>query len=288
MIFNRGNRLGGKQPRRGGRLTGPSRAAQQGPGWTPVIAIGVSFLLVGIMVGFGWAADRQLRGGLLQQRSDAMQRPDWVALESVPAYVPRAFLTVVDPGFEEGAPVRARDADASVPRSLVRQVHLLNGFAGQARELIMAPVVEQRLTRRQLLETYINRIYLGQANGVPVHGVYYAAAEYMDKPASELTLSEAATLAAILLDPLIEDPAERAGAVGVRRNEVLRAMLRRGDITAAQYQSAVQEELAFQPGLADLPMSRRILTADDTTIVRLPPEYRQLLMPPAETPEEQQ
>lgn len=246
--------------------------------------IAACFLLVGIMVGFGWAADRQLRGGLLEQRTEAMQRPDWVPLESLPAYVPRAFLAVVDPGFEEGAPVRARDADASVPRALVREVHQLDGLSGKARELIMAPVAEQRLTRRQLLETYLNRIYLGQANGVPVYGVYYAAEEYMKKAPSELTLSDAATLAALLLQPRIDDPADRAGAVGVRRNEVLRAMFRRGDITAEQYQAAIREELAFQPGLAEQPMSRRILTADDTTIVRLPPEYRRLLIPPEENP----
>jgi membrane peptidoglycan carboxypeptidase len=235
----------------------------------------VGFLIIGAVAGFGWGMDRQLRGGLLEQREEAAQRPDWVEVETLQPYVARAFLAVVDPGFEEGAPVRQREEGQTIPRQLVRQIHLLgSGIGGEAKELVMAPVLEQRLNRRDMLELYLNRVYLGESNGYPIYGVHYAATEFFGKGARELTLGEAATLAGLLLDPMIERPADTPGAVGVRRNEVLRAMLRDELITPQQYQQAISEALAFQPGLADPPMTRRLLSAQDTAVIRLPPQYR--------------
>lgn len=252
-----------------------SRQPAAAPGTTPITVIVVGCLIVGAVAGFAWGMDRQLRGGLLAQRQAAVSRSDWVDLRSLPAHIPRAFLAVVDPSFEEGAPVRTRDESKTIPRELVRQIHLLgNGLAGEAHELVMAPVLEQRLPRTEMLELYLNRIPLGVAEGVEIYGIHYAALEYFDKPAQELTLSEAATLAALLLEPRIDRPAEMPGAVGVRRNEVLRALLRNGQITPEEYEVAVRERLAFQPGLADPPMTRRMPTAEDTAVIRLPPEYR--------------
>ena len=280
-MVKKGKRLGGKPPRRGGRLMPGSHRPEASPGAAPVVVVVVCCLILGTVAGFGWAMDRHLRGGLIEQRAEAAGREDWVELERLPPHVPRAFLTVIDQGFEEGAPVRRRDESRTIPRELVRQIHLLgNGLSGQARELAMAPVLEQRLNQRDLLELYLNRIYLGEANGYPVYGVYYAAAEYFEKDARELTLSEAATLAGLLLEPRIEAPADMPGAVGIRRNEVLRGLLRQGHITPEAFQLAVSERLAFQPGLSEPPMTRRILTAEDTAVIRLPPAYRP--QPPTE------
>lgn len=274
-------RLGGKAPRRGGRLSAGVARAEVSNSPPPIPAIVIACLVLGIVGGYAYSMDRQLRGGLLAQRAEAEARQDWVPLAELPAHVPRAFLTVIEPSFGEGAPVRTRDESKSVPRELIRQIHLLeDGLGSRARELAMTPVLERHLDQNDLLELYLNRIYLGEANGYPVYGVHYAAVEYFDKSAAELTVGEAATLAGLLLDPRIEDPAERPGAVGVRRNEVLRGLLRDGHIDAGQYQAAVQERLAFQPGLADAPMTRRILTAEDTATIRLPPEYRP--QPPTE------
>ncbi|HUE96472.1 MAG TPA: transglycosylase domain-containing protein [Longimicrobiaceae bacterium] len=232
-------------------------------------------LVIGVVAGCVWAIDRQLRGGLLAQRAEASQRPDWVALESLPAHVPGAFLTVVDPDFVERVPVRSRDDGKTIPRELVRQIHLLtDGLGGEARERVMAPVLEQRLGRRDVLEMYLNRVYVGQLHGYPIYGVHHAAVEYFGKESAQMTLSEAATLAALLLEPRIEQPAERSGAVGVRRNEVLRMMLQNGAISQEDYRAAIAERLAFQPGLTVQPMSRRILLGEDTAVIRLPPEYR--------------
>lgn len=286
-MVKRGKRLGGKPPRRGGRLTRGSRVPQRGPGTTPLVIVAIGCLVVGAVAGFAWAMDRELRGGLLEQRSEAAQRPDWVQVETLPPYIPRAFVMVVEPTFEEGTPVRTRDEEKTIPRELVRQIHMLtDDVGGEARERLMAPVLEQRLNRRQMLELYLNRIYLGESNGYPIYGLYYAAEEYFEKEPRELTLGEAATLAGLLLEPRIEQPAERPGAVGVRRNEVLRAMLRNDLITPEEYQQAISERLAFQPGLSEQPMSRRMMSEQDTAVIRLPPEYRP--QPPEEEEEENQ
>lgn len=273
--MKRGRALGGKAPRRGGRLTRQLREPTTGPEPSLIISLAVGCLLFGLTAGFGWGMDRQLRGGILEQRREAIARPDWVPLESMPPHLPRAFLSVVDPTYEAGGPVRARDEGKTIPRELVRQIHLLgNGLSGQARELFMAPIIEQRIGRARLLELYLNRVFLGESHEYPIHGVYYAATEYFDKEPSQLTLGETAALAGLLLEPRIVRPDDFAGAVGVRRNEVLRAMLRADHITSEQYQDAVMERLAFQPGVSEIPMSRIELTASDTAVIRLPQAYR--------------
>jgi penicillin-binding protein 1A len=204
-----------------------------------------------------------------------MARHDWVPLQALPAYVPQAFISVVDPTFDQGGAVRRRDEGNSIPRDLVRQIHLLgSGLGGEARELVMAPVLQQRVGNRDLLELYLNRVYLGLAQEFPVFGIFHAADEYFAKAPQELTLGEAATLAGLLLSPRLERPEERPGAVGARRNEVLRNMMVAGYITPQQYQEAIAERLAFQPGLADLPMTRWVPGPTDTLVIRLPEEYR--------------
>src|SRR5690606_32816471 len=109
-------------------------------------------------------------------------------------------------------PVRVRDQGKTIPRELVRQIHLLDdGISGEARGLFMAPILEQRISRADLLELYLNRVYLGESHDYPVYGIHYAAEEYFDKSASELTLGEAASLAGLLLEPRILRPEQFPG-----------------------------------------------------------------------------
>lgn len=237
-----------------------------------LLALTIGCLLVGTVAGFGWAMDRQLRGGVLDQRTEAMQRADWVPISRLPGYIPRTFVAVVDPSFEDGAPVRPRDASHTIPRELVRQIHLLgNGLGGQAKEMMMAPILEKRIPDEAVLELYLNRVYFGMAHDYPVYGIHYAAREYFGKEAAQLTLGETATLAGLLLEPRIERPEDMAGAVGARRNEVLTNLLRTGYITEADMKTAVAERLAFQPGITEVPMTRQVFAVTDTTVIQLPP-----------------
>ncbi len=273
MVLKTGKLLGGRPPKRGGKLTSPYRERPMLPvGGTQLLLLGaVVFLILGIVGGFVWGLDRQLRGGLLAQRLEAQQRPDWASLESIPPHVLEAFLIVVDPWAASGErpPFTARQTN--LPRDLVRQVHLLDGgLSDLARQLVLTPLAEQRLEARELVELYMNRVYLGTSDDYDVFGIYHAANEYFGKPYSELTLSEGATLAGLLLTPPLTRPEDQPGAAGARRNEVLRSLLAEGRISEEQFAQAIAEPLGFQPWPKELPVTRRLPSPADTMPIRVP------------------
>lgn len=274
MRAKKGRGLSGKAPRRPGRWLRTTTRARPGQRTYELMTVmALALLVLGAVAGFAFALDRQIRGGLLDQRAEAMRRPDWVSLDALPEYVPRTFAAVVDPTLLEEGAVRPREEGAAMARELARQIHLLpNSLSGRARELVMGPVLERHLSADQLLELFLNRVYLGRAQGFPVYGVYHAAREYFDKEPQELTLGETATLAGLLLQPRFDDPDAQPGAVGVRRNEVLRVLLVGELISQGQYRTAIAERLPFQPGVEEQPMTRRLELAADTGVIRLPPE----------------
>lgn len=222
-----------------------------------------------------WVEQRRLDDGLLAQREALRRRGDWVSLAQMPPHLPAAFLAVVDTTpftrREDGPP----DAGPSLSADLVRQVHRLESTAsGGARALLMAPLLERSLDRRALLELYLNRIYLGSSGEWRINGVAHAARDYFGKDVRRLTLGESATLAGIQLPPRLEQPETAPGAVGARRNEVLRRLVRAGVIDLAQARSAAAEPLAFQPGADYAPMSRPADWKREPEVIRLPPELR--------------
>jgi membrane peptidoglycan carboxypeptidase len=227
-----------------------------------------------IMVGMGvfaLFAKQRVDAGVLGQYHQARRRPDWVRLRDMPRYVPAAFLAVVDTSsFQRLSPYGRQDR----PRltvDLVSQVQRLRrGPADQAWRAFMVPLTEARLTRAGMLEYYLNRIYLGQAGDWRVYGVNHAAEEYFGRDARHLTLSEAATLAAMLLPPRLIHPQARPGAMGARRNEVLQRLLEQGAIDRAAFEQAVREPLAFQPGIDYAPMTRPASWGKDPEVIRLP------------------
>lgn len=271
----RGKKLGGEAPRRRTRWSRNRGLPPSTPPVSALAVLAVGLFVMGGVAGYATALDREIRGGILRQRAEAAQRPDWVELPSLPRYVPEAFLAVVEAELLASSEMRAPARGPSLARELVRQVHLIpSSIAGQSRERMMAPVLEQRLSRSELLELYLNRVYLGRAQGYPLYGIYHASREYFEKLPEDLTLGEAATLAALLLQPRIEDPAGRVGAVGVRRNEVLQVMLLARLITADEYRAAMAEPLGFQPGLEQMPMSRPADWVEPAAPIRLPPAWR--------------
>lgn len=242
-----------------------------------LIGVGILGLLcLGAVGGYLAYNDMQLRGGLLKQEAEARRRPDWVPLRELPPYVRDAFAAVADTTSFARRSQRRGEPLPSASRELVRQVHLLDGgrLRDQARELTLAPLLEQHTSPDRLLELFVNRVYMGRAETWPVYGVQHAAREYFGKDARRLTLGEAATLAAILLPPRLDDPEAEPGAVGTRRNEVLRILLNTGKIDPAAYRAARAEPLAFQPGEDYAPMSRPLGWRAETPVIRLPEALR--------------
>jgi Transglycosylase len=273
---SKGKMLGGA-PRTGKWAKQPEDTRLGGRYRGSLIAIGVlGALCIGAIGGYlGWS-DMQLRGGLLRQEREARRRPDWVPLAQLPPYARDAFAAVADTTSFARRSQRRGEPLPSVSVELVRQVHQLgDGLGDQARGQTMAPLLEQHTSPQRLLEMYVNRVYMGRTESWPVYGVQHAALEYFGKDARRLTLSEAATLAGILLPPRLQDPEAEPGAVGTRRNEVLGLLLRRGKIDEAAYRAARAEPLAFQPGEDHAPMSRPAdWRATELPVIRLPEALR--------------
>jgi hypothetical protein len=238
-----------------------------------LIVLGV--LVLGGIGGYMAVANSQLHAGLMRQQKEMRRRPDYVPLAQLPRYAQDAFAAVVDTTSAARRSLRRGMPLPSASRDLVRQVHLLDGgLASQAREMAMAPLLEAQTSSAGLLELYVNRVAMGRTEAWAVYGVQQAAQEYFGKDARRLTLSEAATLAGILLPPRVADPEADPGAMGTRRNEVLRILRATGKIDAAAFQAAMAEPLAFQPGVDYAPMSRPADWQAEPQVIRLPEALR--------------
>ncbi|MEO7278259.1 MAG: PBP1A family penicillin-binding protein [Sphingomicrobium sp.] len=104
----------------------------------------------------------------------------------------------------------------------------------KAREAILAFRLESTLSKEQILELYLNSIFLGRN----AYGVQAAARAYFDKDVGELSLSEAAYLAVLPKAPANYDPTRATQKALDRRNYVLREMSRNGFISEDQWRSA--------------------------------------------------
>jgi penicillin-binding protein 1A len=104
----------------------------------------------------------------------------------------------------------------------------------KAREAILAFRLESTLTKQQILELYLNSIFLGRN----AYGVQAAARAYFDKDVGELTLPEAAYLAVLPKAPANYDPVRATQRALDRRNYVLREMYRNGYISEEAWKSA--------------------------------------------------
>ena len=105
-------------------------------------------------------------------------------------------------------------------------------------ELIMAVLLEVHYDKQEILETYLNEIYLGQDRDRAVHGVGLAAQHYFGKQVGQLTVAESAMLVGIVKGPAVYDPYRHAQRALERRNLVLREMRDLNYLTVEQYSAA--------------------------------------------------
>jgi len=115
------------------------------------------------------------------------------------------------------------------------------------REAMIAVMLEQRLTKQQILTLYANEAYLGSRGSFAIHGFGEAAASYFGKDIGALTLPEAATLVAILPSPNAYSPSKYPDRAKNRRNVVLGVMHEEKMITDQEYQQAKAAEVTVAP-----------------------------------------
>ncbi len=127
----------------------------------------------------------------------------------------------------------ARNAFLSQRRSIARKI----------REILLALALERKFTKWQILEAYLNLVYLGQGT----HGVEAASQVYFGKSARELNPAEAALLVALLRGPGLYDPYRYPERARQRRNWVLRRMRDMGFLSEAEYSRWREVPLGIQP-----------------------------------------
>lgn len=110
-------------------------------------------------------------------------------------------------------------------------------------EALIAEELEQRLTKQQIFELYANQVYLGQRGTYSIHGFGEAASAYFNRSVDQLTLPQCALLAGIIHAPNADSPYRFPDRAKARRNQVLTAMLKDGDITQQQWQDATNRPL---------------------------------------------
>jgi penicillin-binding protein 1A len=149
------------------------------------------------------------------------------------AMVRAAARNVQAGGIEEGAStitqqyVRMTLLDPD--QTMDRKIH----------EIVWAVELEQRLSKEEILERYLNGVYLGQG----VYGFGTAAQQYFSKPIEELTLAEAAVLAGTIRAPAVNNPVDNPDLAQQRRDVVVRQMQRQGMITAEEADAAVATDV---------------------------------------------
>jgi penicillin-binding protein 1B len=115
------------------------------------------------------------------------------------------------------------------------------------REAFIAVLLEQRLTKNQILTMYANEVYLGNRGSFSINGFGEGANTYFGKDIGELTLPEAAMLASIIPSPNAYSPITHPDRAKSRRNLVLSEMFRDKMITAKEYELAKTSEVKVAP-----------------------------------------
>ncbi len=184
-----------------------------------------------------------------------------VRLADVPDHLVDAALTIEDQRFFEHdgldlrrivaaalANLRAgqvRQGASTLTQQLAKNLFLnpRRTMIRKVREAAIAVVLERRYSKEQILEAYLNEVYLGQDGGLAIHGVGRAAQYYFGKDVSALDLGEAATLAGLVRGPGLYNPFRRLEAARARRDLVLRRMEEVGAVDQEAYEAAVNSPL---------------------------------------------
>jgi len=193
------------------------------------------------------------------------ERRIFIPYDQIPPQLAQAFLAAEDRNFFTHAGVdvgglsramvknvgnaiagRRLEGGSTITQQVAKNVLLTSDrtVGRKFKEAILASRLEQSLTKQQILELYLNEIWLGYRS----FGVGAAAYNYFGKSLPDLTLAECAYLASLPKGPDNYHPIRNKAKAMGRRNWVLGQMAEQGWITKAQAQAAMAEDLVVQPG----------------------------------------
>ncbi len=187
----------------------------------------------------------------------------FIPFEAIPNKVINAFLSAEDknffkhPGVDAKGVVRAfknnifnllyskRLEGASTITQQVAKNFLLNNEVSidrKIKEAILAFRIERALSKKRILELYLNQIYLGEGS----YGVASASLRYFDKPISELNYSEAALLAALPKAPSRYNPYKNIKLAKYRRNLVIKNLLDNSYLNKQQHDKLIKSKIKLK------------------------------------------
>jgi penicillin-binding protein 1A len=185
------------------------------------------------------------------------ERRSLVRFQDIPDVMKKAVLAIEDYRFYEHGGVDfvgilragvadilhggARQGASTITKQVARNFFLSSEktYTRKIYEMLLAYKIERALTKDQILELYMNQIYLGQR----AYGFASAARVYFGKDLKDITLAEAAMLAGLPKAPSAYNPIVNPKRAKVRQEYILKRMLELGYITQAQYQQALDEPL---------------------------------------------
>lgn len=197
---------------------------------------------------------------LVDERLSATENRMWVPYADMGDYLPQAFVAIEDKRFESHDGVDwirtikvtldfflggGSQGGSTITQQLVKNITGDDDVTIQrkAQEIFKALNLEKRYDKTEILEMYLNNIYLSQS----CYGVGAASYAYFNKAPSELSLIEAAAIAAITQNPSKWDPIIHPENNSFRRNQVIKLMYEQGRITQEEYTAAYNQELILNP-----------------------------------------
>jgi penicillin-binding protein 1B len=202
-----------------------------------------------------------------------------VTLAALPKHVPDAFIAAedtrfrrhfgIDPiGMARALVTNVRSGGIEQGGSTINQQLIKALFLSQERtyrrkviEAVLAVGLDLRMSKDEILEAYLNEVYLGHQRGRAIRGIDEGARLFFNKKPGSLTAAEAALIAAIVPAPNRFTPEKRPELARTRRNRVLERMRDRGWLAANEYERAVAARARFRVGALPEPPHRHYLAA---------------------------
>ena len=220
-----------------------------------------------------FTADGQLIGEFGEERRNLL------TIYEIPEVMKNAVLAIEDARFFEHSGVdykgmmraalanlgQAKSQGAStITMQVARNVYLSadKTYTRKIYEVLLTFKLEHLLTKEQILEIYMNQIFLGQR----AYGFSTAAQTYFGKPLKDVTIAEAAMLAGLPKAPSAYNPVSNPKRARVRQLHIIDRMLENGFITAAEAQAAKTEELKLRLSRLTATGARRIRGRDGAPV----------------------
>lgn len=206
---------------------------------------------------------RDREGNVVEYLVGANSNREYVYLKDLPEYIKYCFVSIEDERFYEHSGIDVRgifragfvglasgdftQGASTITQQLLKaqifnggmETKLVDKLERKIQEQYLAIQLENKLDKDTILEYYLNTINLGSGS----LGIQTAAKKYFNKNAKDLTLSEAATIAAIAQLPVYLNPINYPERNKIRRDEILEKMLEQGRCSQTEYVLALADDV---------------------------------------------